>query len=80
MKSGLKLLVVSVVSGLVSSVGYMTAGVSDDTVALAGTKASPCEFSGGSPSGVSVDCYRQVAIAYGVSTVSMAQIFAGMHR
>lgn len=80
MKSGLKLLVASAVSGLFGSVGYMTAEASDDAAAVSTTKASLCEFSGGFASAVSVNCYRQVAISYGVSTVSMSQVLAGARR
>lgn len=77
MKSGLKLLVGGVVSGLLGSVAYINAGAGDDTPALTATNASLCKFSGDSPSGVSVDCSRQ---AYGVQALSIAQIFADGRR
>ena len=77
MKSGLKLLVGSIVSGLLGSAAYINAGTGDAPVAHIAIEASQCKFSGASPSGVSVDCYRQVTKTYGMPAVSMAQIFAG---
>jgi len=77
MKSVLKLLVGGLVSGLLGSVAYISAGTDDGTAIQSDPKASLCEFRGVALSGVYVDCSRQ---AHGLPAVSMAQIFAGARR
>ena len=76
MKSGLKLLMISVASGLLGSAAYLTAGATGDSVAVAYPTTDVCEVRSGLQGAVVERCLRDAASAYAASPISMGQIFA----
>jgi len=81
MKNGMKLLMISVVSGLLGSAGYLTAGAAGDSAGAADPTVDACRMRSSLQGVVAEHCWRDMANAYAASSTSMGQIFAlGPHR